>query len=255
VKIHHLNCGSFCPLVPVLSEITHCHCLLIETKEGLVLIDTGMSKTHDNLVLKGYEKAAGVDYSRFSTAKENLIAKGFKVSDVRHILITHLDFDHAGGLLDFPEATLHIYQKEWESANKAGIHMLRYQKALWKNHKKVISYTDNGENWEGLNAIKPMEDIDDSILMIPLIGHTFGHAGFALNTDSDKWLFHVGDAYYNQLEFSGGIRSLPYKTLARLSAMDNTKRLENLERIKNLKNTEGLQVCNSHDPLDFEKFL
>ena len=33
---------------------------------------------------------------------------GFRREDVRHILVTHLDFDHAGGLPDFPDAVVHV---------------------------------------------------------------------------------------------------------------------------------------------------
>ncbi|MFD0510570.1 MBL fold metallo-hydrolase [Streptomyces aureus] len=29
---------------------------------------------------------------------------GYAVDDVRHIVLTHLDLDHAGGLPDFPRA-------------------------------------------------------------------------------------------------------------------------------------------------------
>ena len=49
-KIHHLNCGSMHPFGARLingrggftspAELS-CHCLLIETSEGLVLVDTG----------------------------------------------------------------------------------------------------------------------------------------------------------------------------------------------------------------------
>ncbi len=46
-KIHHLKCGSMCPVCAPLfgqkgwkAEIV-CHCLLVETDRGLVLIDTG----------------------------------------------------------------------------------------------------------------------------------------------------------------------------------------------------------------------
>lgn len=38
------------------------------------------------------------------------------VRDVRHIVLTHLDFDHAGGLDDFPEATVHMLQIERDVA-------------------------------------------------------------------------------------------------------------------------------------------
>lgn len=41
---------------------------------------------------------------------------GFCARDVRHILLTHLDFDHAGGVEDFPEATVHVMQAEIDAA-------------------------------------------------------------------------------------------------------------------------------------------
>lgn len=49
MRIHHLNCGTDCPFGGALFDgrskglTGHlvCHCLLIETNEGLVLVDTG----------------------------------------------------------------------------------------------------------------------------------------------------------------------------------------------------------------------
>jgi len=49
MKIHHLNCGTCCPVGGYLldgystgiSAHLVCYCLLIETENGLVLIDTG----------------------------------------------------------------------------------------------------------------------------------------------------------------------------------------------------------------------
>jgi len=37
-------------------------------------------------------------------------------SDVRHIVLTHLGFDHAGGLDDFPAATVHLLRQESDHA-------------------------------------------------------------------------------------------------------------------------------------------
>ncbi len=33
---------------------------------------------------------------------------GYSINDVRHIILTHLDLDHAGGLHDFPNAAVHV---------------------------------------------------------------------------------------------------------------------------------------------------
>ena len=50
------------------------------------------------------------------TAIRQLEALGHKASDVRHIVLTHLDFDHAGGLEDFPNATVHVMDAEFVAA-------------------------------------------------------------------------------------------------------------------------------------------
>src|SRR5690606_4522310 len=51
MKIHHISCGTMCPFGGKLMDgISHalgpsrlvCHCLLIETDQGLVLVDTGL---------------------------------------------------------------------------------------------------------------------------------------------------------------------------------------------------------------------
>ncbi|RZL98332.1 MAG: MBL fold metallo-hydrolase, partial [Sphingomonas sp.] len=62
MRIHHLNCGTCCPAggrlfdgyTPHGAAHLVCHCLLIETDAGLVLVDTGygtrdVDHPHDRL--------------------------------------------------------------------------------------------------------------------------------------------------------------------------------------------------------------
>ncbi|MFK7948532.1 MAG: MBL fold metallo-hydrolase, partial [Saprospiraceae bacterium] len=51
---------------------------LVETSEGVVLIETGPHSVNSNLE-KEVERC------------------GFKLSDIQHVFITHIHFDHAGG--------------------------------------------------------------------------------------------------------------------------------------------------------------
>lgn len=122
MRIHHLNCISTCPVGGHLMDgrtpgvLTRaqlcCHCLLLETaNSGLVLVDTGLGLgdcAAPRTRLSAFFLALlSPDLREEMTAARQVEQLGFRRSDVRHIVLTHLDFDHAGGLDDFPEATVH----------------------------------------------------------------------------------------------------------------------------------------------------
>ena len=50
-----------------------------------------------------------------------LEALGHDPADVRHIITTHLDLDHAGGIGDFPEAQIHLFASELAEARSPGL--------------------------------------------------------------------------------------------------------------------------------------
>ena len=56
------------------------------------------------------------DFREELTAVRQIAQLGFEPRDVRHIALTHLDFDHAGGLDDFPTATVHLLASERDAA-------------------------------------------------------------------------------------------------------------------------------------------
>ncbi|HEY8360392.1 MAG TPA: MBL fold metallo-hydrolase, partial [Ramlibacter sp.] len=111
MRIHHLNCISSCPLGGRLMDgrtpgvLTRgrlcCHCMAIETSEGLVLVDTGfgLRDVRDpRSRLSGFFLALlSPDFREEMTALRQIERLGFTAADVRHIVLTHLDFDHAGG--------------------------------------------------------------------------------------------------------------------------------------------------------------
>jgi glyoxylase-like metal-dependent hydrolase (beta-lactamase superfamily II) len=132
--IHHLSCGTMCPRGgrllggeggPLAQARFVCHCLLIEGADGLVLVDTGFGLDDVrrprqlglvfNAVLRPRPAAA-------ETAIAQLRERGFDPHDVRHIITTHLDLDHAGGLPDFPDAEVHLLGRELEAALHPSLH-------------------------------------------------------------------------------------------------------------------------------------
>ena len=109
MRIHHLNCGADCPFGGALMDgrsrgpLGHlvCHCLLIESEAGLVLVDTGygLRDVHDPFprLSRPFASLLNIRLREQETAIRQIEALGFSTSDVRHIILTHLDFDHAGG--------------------------------------------------------------------------------------------------------------------------------------------------------------
>ncbi len=99
MKVHHLNCGTM--HMPTASMV--CHVLLVETDNGLVLVDSGFG-TDDCPTRRGWtDPAHGQSVLRHEeTVAHQIEQMGLKRDDVRHIVITHLDMDHIGGISDFP---------------------------------------------------------------------------------------------------------------------------------------------------------
>src|SRR3954469_6631106 len=130
MRIHHLNCISTCPAgghlmdgrTPSMFTRGHlcCHCMLIETNAGLVLADTGLGLrdcASPRTRLSGFFLALlKPEFREEMTAARQVEQLGFKREDVRHIVLTHLDFDHAGGLDDFPNASVHMMAVERDYA-------------------------------------------------------------------------------------------------------------------------------------------
>ena len=93
-----------------------CHCLLIETNNGLLLVDTGLGllDLKNPGRLGATSRLLGVSNDCSEAAVNQIIRLGFSPSDVRHIIPTHLDLDHAGGIVDFPHAVVHTLSLEYQ---------------------------------------------------------------------------------------------------------------------------------------------
>jgi glyoxylase-like metal-dependent hydrolase (beta-lactamase superfamily II) len=273
MRIHHLNCISTCPLGGKLMDGSSrsivqrghlaCHCLLLETASGLVLIDTGLGLRDvvdpASRLSKFFLGLVAPDFREEMTAVSQVVKLGFDPRDVRHIVLTHLDFDHAGGLDDFPHATVHLMREERDYAlqQNTWLDRQRFRPQQWGTRAQWKVYEpDTGENWYGFDCVRSLEGLPPDILMIGLAGHTFGHAGIAVN-DGTRWLLQAGDAYFFHAEMdlqrpwcTPGLKS--YQTLME---KDRTARLRNQQRLRELKKSQLQQVeifC-GHDIVEFER--
>lgn len=271
MHIHHLNCGCMCPLGGALfdgfsrglSACLVCHCLLVETEQGLVLIDTGFGQRDLEVPYSRlspfFIQVNNIQFDRKYTALHQLEQLGFSANDVRHIVVTHLDFDHAGGLEDFPEATVHVMQAEIEAtqSRRGFIASRRYRPNQWDEVKSWKYYSAGGEPWFGFEAVRNLEGLPPEILMIPLVGHTRGHAGIAIDTPQG-WLLHAGDAYFYRHEMGSpqrrctpGLRAYQW-----MMEVDRQARIYNQQRLHalSLDRSKDVRLFCSHDAVEFETF-
>ena len=141
------------------------NCLLIETPAGRVLVETGIGERVD-------EKARAMRVYEGPAIVPALEDAGFPPDTVDVVAMSHLHFDHAGGLLRadgsraFPRATIIAQRAEWEVA-------------LGDNPRLVASYVQpelalvrdwGAEGWaEGEREVLP------GVSVVPTGGHSTGH--------------------------------------------------------------------------------
>ena len=159
------------------------NCLLIETPAGRVLVETGIGiRLEDKTrAMRGYEGPWIV---------QALTDAGFDPASVDVVAMSHLHFDHAGGLLAadgsraFPRARIVAQRAEWEIA-------------LGDNPRLVASYVQpelelvrdwGGEGWaDGERELLP------GVSVVPTGGHSAGHQAIVVRAPGAAPLAFFGD--------------------------------------------------------------
>ena len=250
MKVHHLNCGTMdSPGAPII-----CHVLLIETVNGLVLVDSGFGLL-DCADPRRIGAARHVIRPRFDvteTAAHQVVALGFRKEDVRHIVTTHFDIDHIGGISDFPDAQIHVTAAEAFGAMTAPTRMekFRFRSAQWAHGPKIVEHDPHGEKWRGFAAAKELDAISPGIVLVSLPGHTRGHACIAVDAGY-RWVLHCGDAFYYEGTLDGRSRvPLGLKLSELMVAFDRKAMRDNHTRLAELyaHRDPNLLIVSAHDP-------
>jgi glyoxylase-like metal-dependent hydrolase (beta-lactamase superfamily II) len=260
MRVHHLDC---CTMAPRWTRVRlPSHCLLLETDaHGLVLVDTGIGveDVRDPRRLGAFfGPVMQIDATKTDMpALARLEALGFRREDLRHIVLTHLDFDHAGGLPDFPAAVVHVHAKERDAAplRRAFMEKQRYRPIQLAHGPKWETYAALGEAWKGLPAVRQLRGLPPEILALPMPGHSHGHASIAVDT-GHGWLVHAGDAYFHRSVIErGDAAGVPWalRCVERLIASDYASVRANHARLAELAKQADVTVFSSHDPVEFER--
>lgn len=226
MSIHLFN-GFTCDARPPSKLKTGLACALVETDQGLALIDTGpglADYAHPHGMMRLFQAVTVVRMDPQESAVRQVERLGFRPEDVRHILLTHMHFDHCGGLPDFPRAKVHLHRREYE-AFMSGPHYwsdLAYVRRHVAHGPDWALYDDTGEKWYDFDAIRL--EFEPEMYLVPLHGHSRGHCGVAVRAGSG-WFFQAGDAgaVYNDVSPAWLIRMVlgPHDGRLRCFASDH----------------------------------
>jgi N-acyl homoserine lactone hydrolase len=206
---------------------------LISHPNGWVLVDTGLhpglrsdprarlGATADSFVVE----RLGEDDDVVS----KLAMVGLLPIDVAYVVQTHLHFDHAGGLEQFPHATVYVQAAELPFAHWPPI----YQRGLY-----VRADFGHAARWKELNGDYDLFD-DGTILLLATPGHTPGHQSVVVRLNSGVFIL-IGDAHYVVEKMRD--RLLPSVVWNPDAMVRSWDRIEDVERRTNA------QLISTHDP-------
>ena len=192
-------------------------------------------------------------FSHHETAVARIQALGCDPQDVRHIVFTHLDLDHASGLSDFPWATAHAMADERRHAlsTRALPERLRYARRPLTGHTRWQLHGPGTGQLAELEGVRFLSAFDDEVALVPLPGHSRAHCGVAVR-HGDGWLLHAGDSYLHRDELdtqaAPGLHQLVVEA-------DRHARRATVERLRHVTrhHADTMQVFCSHDRREFER--
>jgi len=208
---------------------------LIEHQKGLILFDTGCHpKVSDDPMYWGPIGAAlQCKYPKEMLLDRQIQGLGYKMDDVKYVVISHLHLDHTGYMHAFPNAKFLIMANE-----------LRY--AYWPDpdRRGVFIFDDivptRNFNWIELDSDLDMFD-DGSLTMLKTPGHTPGECSLYVRLPNHILL--VGDTIHLRAQIETGA-TMPLDT-------DPTQAALSIQRVKALRDLHEATVWISHDPEDW----
>lgn len=161
------------------------NCLLLTSEDRTVLIETGIGNKFD-------AKKRSIYSMEDRCILDALDEAGTDPADITDVVVTHLHFDHAGGLtrLDnsgsavpcFPNATIHTQRTEWDDAlaNKSTMHSTYLRDHLDPVAGQIKTHDGAGEILPGIRVQ-------------PLPGHTWGQQGVLFDASGGGTVVFPGD--------------------------------------------------------------
>jgi glyoxylase-like metal-dependent hydrolase (beta-lactamase superfamily II) len=196
---------------------------LIETGDERILVDTGL---HPDAAADADARYGSGILAPFELEQERSIAERVDLDTVTRLVLTHLHFDHAGGLALIPDSVpVYVQRVEWEAG--------RDPAAIERNFFLPLDYSEPPSE---VNLLDGDHDLlgDGSVELLSTPGHTAGHQ----SVRAGDLILGIDVVHYESS--LDDLRFPPF-------ADDHDAQRRSAERLRGLRDS-GLAFRPGHDP-------
>ncbi len=213
---------------------------ILEHPDGLIAIDTGMtSKAKTPRMARRMVPNPSVQPEE--EIGPQMRKAGLDPADVRLVLITHLDWDHAGGVAHFPNAQVLVHRPEFEFSKKL-MGKVRYQPKLWPSDFDPELYDLDPEPLGPFPQSKAVTDRGD-VRLVPIPGHSIAQVGVTVR-NRNTTLFFGADHMLRQDWF---LEDYPEGRLIQLGVFFRKQAAETSRRIHEFMEQQPTVLLPTHD--------
>jgi N-acyl homoserine lactone hydrolase len=195
------------PIVAFLVEHPTAGLMLIDTGFHRALADGGGSERARNLGPVGRVLARSVRMRADQTVVAQLRSRGIDPADVGLVIMTHLHFDHASALCDFPGASVLVAEPDWDAARARRSFLRGYSIAQLDPRPSYRTLDFSSPVARGRGPFPEALDVfaDGSVTLVSTPGHSAGHLSVILRL-TDREALIAGDAIYTMATLREGER-------------------------------------------------
>jgi glyoxylase-like metal-dependent hydrolase (beta-lactamase superfamily II) len=218
-----------------------CPAFLIQHPSALVLFDTGLSPRaiDDPTGYYGEEIALTMKlrFSHEQRVDSRLAQLGFRPTDVRHVIMSHLHIDHAGGMYLFPHATFHAFADELTEARAVrhaphAVYKLEdlapVENCVWKLYDSDVDIFGDG-----------------SLRFFKLPGHSAGEGSLLVRLASRNLMLTADSVH---------VREALEREKPTLFDSDPVAAVRSVQRLKQLIAENSAESWIAHDVEDWQRY-